>query len=138
MESIEFIDLKKSTMWKGMSKNEIRIKLSGKDRHVSFNKRITKELKEKNYPYVKVGKGNQSNSVYFVFNHQGGYPVPDPQKYRVYIIRGKGIVDFLEEHFNLTGNSCELHISDNLAKVKDYSTYKISLPDESTLEVSED
>jgi hypothetical protein len=133
MEKINFVKLKKCNYFNGLSAKEIRIKLSGKDPHISFNQKITKEIKERKFTHDNFGVGEHSNQLYLVFNYNEGYPIPNPDKYKVYVIRGRNVINFLKEHFNLTGDSCVLAISENLAKTQDYSTYKISLPTETQI-----
>lgn len=127
MEKIIFIDLKKKNYYHGLDKNEVRLKLSGKDKRLVFNQRMTRELQKKKHTYVNVGVGEETGSVYLVFNNTTGYPIPDPKKYKTFTLRGKDLTDFLIQHFKVKEDT-QLVVSDNQAKVDDYSTYILSLP----------
>ena len=127
MEKIIFIDLKKKNYYHGLDKNEVRLKLSGKDKRLVFNQRMTRELQKKKHTYVNVGVGEETGSVYLVFNNTTGYPIPDPKKYKTFTLRGKDLTDFLIQHFKVK-EDIQLIVSDNQAKVDDYSTYILSLP----------
>ena len=127
MEKIVFIDLKKANYYHGLDKNEVRLKLSGKDKRLVFNQRMTRELQKKKHTHVNVGVGEETGSVYLVFNNTTGYPIPDPKKYKTFTLRGKDLTNFLSEHFKLKEDT-QLVVSDNQAKVNDYTTYVLSLP----------
>lgn len=129
MEHITFIDLNSATYRMGIGKNTVRVRIENKDKRIVFNKSITKELAKLRPTHCNVGVGDDSKSLYFIFNKSKGFNITAPTADQTFSLRGKLLIDFIQNHFNLKKDT-ELDISDNMANGGDYATYRISLSSE--------
>lgn len=129
MEHITFIDLNSATCRMGIGKNTVRVRIENKDKRIVFNRSITKELAKLRPTHCNVGVGDDSKSLYFIFNKSKGFGITAPTADQTFSLRGKLLIDFIQNHFNLKKDA-ELDISDNMANGGDYATYRISLSSE--------
>lgn len=127
MERIIFVDLKQGTNCQALGSNEIRVILGTKANRITFNTAVVTELAKKKHTHCKIGVGEDSGSVYLLFNNKEGIRVPCPFS-KNHAWRCKAFMEFIMEHFKLSDKSYYLNISGNLAHTSDYSTYKVTLP----------
>ena len=123
LSGFKFFDIKKSTN-RRLKDNLISINTRTSN-SVTFNKTISDEIYKSKLKFMQVGQLGEENALFFVFsNDENGIP----HRYNESNINicNKTLVNRINEFFEQSGDYNILHISKNMAKSKDYLTYKIT------------
>ncbi len=123
LSGFKFFDIKKSSN-RRLKINEVSINTKTSN-SLTFNKTISEEICKSKLKYMQVGQLGEENALFFVFsNDENGIP----HRYNESNINicNKALVTRINEFFEQSGDYNILHISKNMAKSKDYLTYKIT------------